>query len=241
MQRRRLITTLALLGAANISLADNSINTLQNVAQANFKLLSEDLSSTLSYKAVIPATPLGITGFDLGVEASGTKLQHPEVWQQATNSTSAPSTIVVPKIYLHKGLPLDFDVGAFYTSVPTSNIKLVGFEVRYALVTGGVATPAVGLRGTYTKLSGVDQLALNTMGIELLVSKGFAFVTPYLGVGHIKTNSDPQGIPTLQNETINQNKTFAGINMNFGLVNLALEGDKTGGAASYSLKFGFRF
>src|SRR5216684_5352226 len=138
MQRRRLITALALLGAANISFADNSINSLQNVGQANFKLLSEDLSSTLSYKGVIPATPLGITGFDLGIEASATKLQHPAVWQQATNSTSAPSTIYVPKIHVHKGLPLGFDVGAFYTSVPTSNIKLFGAEVRYALVEGGI-------------------------------------------------------------------------------------------------------
>src|SRR5712692_4772612 len=132
MQRRRLITTLALLGAANISLADNSINNLQTVGQANFKLLSEDLSSSLSYKAVIPATPLGLTGFDVGLEASSTKLKHPEVWQQATNSSD--TTIIVPKLHVHKGLPFGFDVGASFTSVPSSNIKLFGAEVRYALV-----------------------------------------------------------------------------------------------------------
>jgi len=238
MQHRHLITALALLGTANISLA-SSIDNLQAVGQANFRLLSEDLSSSLSYKAVIPATPLGLTGIDLGVEASSTKLQNPAAWQAATNSSG--TTIIVPKLHLHKGLPFGVDIGAFYTSVPSSNIDLIGAEVRYALFEGGVVTPAVGLRGTYTKLSGVDQLALNTKGLELLVSKGFALFTPYAGVGRIKTSSEPQGIPGLQGESFSQTKTFAGLNMNLGLMNFALEGDKTGDATSYSLKFGFRF
>src|SRR5258705_7643776 len=106
MQRLNLIPILVLLGTANISLADSSIDNLQAVGQANFKLLSEDLSSSLSYKAVIPATPLGLTGFDLGLEASSTKLKHPEVWQQATNSND--TTIIVPKLHVHKGLPFGF-------------------------------------------------------------------------------------------------------------------------------------
>ncbi len=244
MQRRTIIAV-GLLGLAHAGYAaDSTIDNLQSTTQANFRLLSEDLSSALSYKAVIPATPLGLSGFDVGIAASSTKVQHPDAWKQATNSTDAPSNVVVPKFYLYKGLPLGFDIGGFYTSVPDSNIKLTGFEVRYALLKGGVASPAVGLRGTYSKLSGVDQLAFNTTGVELLISKGFAFVTPYIGVGHIKTNSEPQGTAAaagLQKESIGQNKTFAGINLNFGVVNIALEGDKTGDASSYSLKFGFRF
>jgi len=32
-----------------------------------------------------------------------------------------------------------------------------------------------------------------------------------------------------------------GINMNFGLTNLAFEGDRTGKASSYGAKLGFRF
>jgi hypothetical protein len=239
MQSSHLITALALLGTANISLAA-SIDNLGGIGgQANFKLLSEDLSSTFSYKAVIPATPLGLTGIDLGVEASSTKLKNPTVWQAATSSND--TTIIVPKVHVHKGLPFGFDVGGFYTAVPSSNIKLIGAEVRYALFEGGVITPAIGLRGAYTKLSGVDQLALNTKGLEVLVSKGFVLFTPYLGIGHVWTSSDPQGIAGLQKETISQNKTFAGVNMNLGLMNFALEGDKTGDTTSYSFKFGFRF
>src|SRR6266852_5553260 len=132
MQRRHLITALALLATANVSLADNSIDNLQAVGQANFKLLSEDLSSMFSYKGVIPATPLGITGLDIGIEATSTKLQHPEVWQMATGSSSTTTNVIFPKLHVHKGLPLGFDIGAFYTSL--GNIKLVGAEARYALV-----------------------------------------------------------------------------------------------------------
>ena len=42
-------------------------------------------------------------------------------------------------------------------------------------------------------------------------------------------------------ENFTQSKVFAGANLNFGLANFALEGDKTGGATSYSLKMGFRW
>jgi hypothetical protein len=37
------------------------------------------------------------------------------------------------------------------------------------------------------------------------------------------------------------NKYFIGLQMNFVLVNVVLEGDKTGDATSYGLKLGFRF
>ena len=142
---------------------------------------------------------------------------------------------------MHKGLPLGFDVGASYATAPDTNINVWGAEVRYALVAGGVATPAVGLRGTYSKLSGVDQLDLNTKGIELTISKGFAFFTPYAGIGHIWTTSDPVGVSGLQEEKISDNKRYVGANLNFGVGNFAVEADKTGNVTSYSVKFGFRF
>ena len=46
-------------------------------------------------------------------------------------------------------------------AVPNSDIKLMGFEARYALLEGSAATPALGLRAAYSKLSGVDQLDFN--------------------------------------------------------------------------------
>jgi hypothetical protein len=42
-------------------------------------------------------------------------------------------------------------------------------------------------------------------------------------------------------ESLSLNKVFVGVNLNFGLVNLAFEGDRTGEASSYGAKLGFRF
>ncbi len=238
--KRTLVSLAVLLAAIPPAIAADNIDQINQLIQADFRKLSEDLGAALSYKAVIPAKPLGITGFDLGVEVSATKLQHRDAWDRASSGTT-PDTVYIPKLHLHKGLPAGFDLGAFYTSVPDSNIKLWGAEVRYAILEGGVVEPALGLRGTYSKLSGVSQLDFHTTGLELLVSKGFAIFTPYAGVGRIWTPSEPIGVSNVKKEEFSQGKYFVGGNLNFGLANLALEADKTGDATSYNAKLGFRF
>jgi hypothetical protein len=238
---KRTFTALAiLLAAGDPALAATNIDQINQLGQQQFRLLSEDLTGAASYKGVIPAAPLGITGFDLGLEVSATKVGHKEVWEQAS-SGSVPSTVYVPKLHLHKGLPLGIDVGAFYSSVPNSDMALWGAELRYAIMEGGVASPALGLRGTYSKLTGIDNLDFHTTGLELLISKGFAFFTPYAGIGQVWTTSEPVGITNVTKEDFSEGKYFVGGNINLGLINFCLEADKTGGEDSYSAKIGFRF
>ena len=237
---KRALTVLIALLAAGAAQADTNIDQLNQLNQQQFRLFSEDMGAVASYKGVIPATPLGITGFDLGVEVTGTKLANTAAWQQAITGT-VPSTLYVPKLHLHKGLPLGIDVGAFYSSVPSSNIKLWGAELRYAILEGGAAEPALGVRGTYSKVTGVNELDFHTTGLELLISKGLTIFTPYAGAGRVWTSSKPVDIPGLEKEDFAQGKYFIGGNFNFALINFALEADKTGGITSYSAKLGFRF
>ena len=241
MFRRLLaLSTLSLSALALPAQAANNLDTIQNLGQSDFRLLSEDLAAALSYKALTPAAPLGILGFDLGVEVDSTKLQNPAAFDLAT-SGSAPSSLIVPKLHAYVGLPLNFDVGAFYSEVPNTNIKLWGAELRYAILPGGPATPAVGLRADYTQLQGVNQLTFDTTGVDISISKGFGFVTPYAGIGEVWANSTPNGIPTLTKENLSMAKYFVGVNVNLAIVNIAVEGDKTGDATSYGVKLGLRF
>jgi len=235
------LSFLCILGCFSQSVLAANISTLGALAQPEFKLLSEDLGSALSYKAVTPPAPLGITGFDLGLEVTSTKMQNSALWTKATNGGSALNSMIVPKLHVFKGLPLNIDVGAFYSAVPTTNIKLYGGELRYAIMEGGLALPAVGIRAAVTKLSGVDQLAFGTKNLDISISKGFAMFTPYAGVGTVWTDSTPDATTGLTKESFRQNKIFAGGNLNLGLTNIALEYDKTGSATSYSAKLGFRF
>jgi hypothetical protein len=212
----------------------------QLLTQGEFRLLSEDLGSVVSYKPLIPSESMGVTGFDIGVAVTGTKLQNHALWEKAAGGSDIPSTLPVPTLRIHKGLPFDIDVGAFYSKVPSTNVKIVGGEVRWAVLPGSTAVPAVAIRGSLSVLSGVDNLDLRTTGLDISVSKGFAFLTPYAGVGVVAVKSKPDS-PVLSSESFTQGKVFGGVNMNFGLVNVVLEGDKTGKATSYGAKFGFRF
>lgn len=228
----------ALLAAAPA--AAQEIDQLQRIGQSQFRLLSEDLGAALSYHAQTPAEPLGITGFDFGVGVTATKMENAAILQQVT-SDDAETTIYVPTIRLHKGLPAGFDIGLTYASVPGSNIRYTGGELRYAILQGGVASPALAVRGSLTKLSGVDQLSLDTRGVDISISKGFAFLTPYAGIGRVWVESKPSGVPVLVAEKFTLTKAFIGIGMNFALLNVNFQVDKTGDATSSSVKLGWRF
>jgi hypothetical protein len=216
------------------------IDQLQDLLQAQFRLLSEDLGAALSYHAQTPAEPLGITGFDIGVGVTATRMQNAAVLQLAT-SDDADTTLYVPTIRVHKGLPAGFDIGLTYAAIPGSNIRYTGGELRYAILEGGTASPAIAVRGSLTRLSGVDQLAFDTRGLDVSISKGFGFLTPYAGIGRVWIESDPRGTGGLQKEEFELTKVFVGIGMNFAVLNLNVQADKTGDATSYSLKLGWRF
>jgi hypothetical protein len=221
--------------------AASDIDTINLLSQSEFRLLSEDLGAALSFKPLLPAEALGITGFDVGVAVTGTNLKSAELLSKASGGESMPSTLPVPTLRLHKGLPLNIDVGLAYASVPDVGVRYTGGEVRWAFVPGNVALPAVAVRGSLTRLSGIDQLKFDTKSLDISVSKGFAMLTPYAGVGQVWVKSTPQGIPSLSEESFTQEKIFAGLNVNLGLVNFAFEADRTGGIASYGGKFGLRF
>ncbi len=239
---KKLLPLAALGFLAQPALAANNITTLTGVSQAQFRNLAEDLGSALSYKAVSPAAPLGITGFDMGIEVTQTHMaKSSQLWSTITGGGGAVSDLYVPKLHIAKGLPFGIDIAAFYSKVPTTNISLYGAELKYAIVDGGLVTPSIAIRGAFTKLNGVSVLSLDTKSLDLSISKGFAMFTPYAGVGQVWTNATPNGVPTLTGESFSQNKVFLGANLNLLVTNLAVEYDKTGSAKSLSAKLGFRF
>jgi hypothetical protein len=238
---KKILSLLFSLGCVAQPVWAANIDNIGGLNQSQFKSFSEDLGSALSYKPVTPAEPLGILGFDLGIEVTDTKLQNPALWTTATNGVFTSDSLILPKIHAFLGLPLNFDVGAFYSEAPNADIKLYGGELRYAIIEGGTATPAVAIRGSLTKMTGVDQLSFDTKGLDVSISKGFAMFTPYAGVGEVWSDSTPNGIPTLTKESFNQNKFYVGCNLNILLMNLDLEYDKTGSDQSYSAKLGVRF
>jgi hypothetical protein len=240
MKPNRLCTALILLAAGAPALAGD-ITQLQTLSQSEFRSLSEDLGAALSYKPLVPTAPLGFPGVDVSAAATGTHLKHPELLQRATGSSDSISTLVVPSVRASVGLPLNLDVSAMYSSVSKIGASLYGGAVAWAFVPGDAALPAVGLRGSYTRTQGIDQLNFSTGGLDVSISKGFAFITPYAGAGRVWLTSEPLNAMGLHKESLWLNKGYAGLSFKLALIHLDLEYDRTGPANSYGAKLGLRF
>jgi hypothetical protein len=232
----RHICAVAVATAFSIPAIASDLDQFHTLTQPEFAAMAKDFIAAASYKSVAPAEAMGVVGFDVGVELSATKLEHASVWRKAGYDHSS---LYMPKLHVQKGLPFNVDIGASLSMVPDSNIKLIGAEIRYAILPGGVAMPAVAIRAAATRLSGVSQLDLDTKSIELTVSKGFLMLTPYAGVGKVWGSLTPN-VANLRKESPDANKVFVGLNLNMGLVNWAAEVDRIGDNQTVSVKVGFR-
>jgi hypothetical protein len=216
--------------------ADTQIALPSGFVQPYFHDLSKEIGLAISYVPMEPAAPLGILGFDVGVEASFLSIHNNDpYWANVTNN-SAPSTLIIPKIHVNKGLPAGIDIGLIYSSIPSSNISLIGGDIKIAILEGSVATPAIALRGSYTKLNGVSDLNLNTAGVDLSISKGFGPFTPYAGVEELFIQSSATNSSLgLNSESINSFKGFVGAKLSFMVLNLVGQVDM-GELPMYSLR-----
>ncbi len=214
---KRILSSLIIGGtllAASVAGA-RDIHFTSGLVQSQFKELSKEAGAALAYRNAAPSTPLGVTGFDLGVELSVIDIKkESQYWRSALNNDPA-SYLYIPSIRARKGLPFGIDVGAMYSYVPDSNVKLYGFEVSKALVEGSTLLPAIGVRGSYTKLAGVNDLDVQTVGIDANISKGFAIITPYAGAGMVWVDSKATGnlaalAPGLGEEKLWLPRGFAG-------------------------------
>jgi hypothetical protein len=229
---------LAAAAAAPARAADfNAIGTL---TQAEFRALSEDIGAAVSYKGMIPSEGLGITGFDLGVSIGATEVANRATLIKAANGADVPKAVPLAGVRAVKGLPFDIDVGAVLMTLPDTNVRAAGGELRWAFIGGNAVLPAVALRASMMNLSGVDQLKMRATSVDLSISKGVLFLTPYAGIGRVEIDSKAPNT-TLAREKFQMDKVFAGVNIAFVPMALVIEADKTGDATSYGIKLAIRW
>jgi hypothetical protein len=233
---KRFIAAAAAACIAPVYAADfTSLNTL---AQGEFHRLSEDLGAAFSYKGVTPATPLGPVGFDVGVEVTGTRMENSSLFARA--GAGSHSQLVVPKLHVNKGLFAGFDIGAFVGGSTDVSAALFGLDVRYAIVNDSLTTPAIAVRVSGTRATGLGDLKLTTGAADLMVSKSFVMLTPYVGAGVVRVQAKAQNT-SLADEKFNASRVFGGLNVNLVGANFAIEAEKMGSNTSLSAKVGVRF
>jgi hypothetical protein len=206
--------------------------------QEDFESLAEDVAALLNPKTLTPAEPMGITGFGIGVYGSYLETESAGAWQRVTGEDI--DDIGMVGVVAQKGLPLGIDVGATYAWVPDSDVEMLGAEIRYALLEGGVATPAIGLRGSYSRLNGVDEVDFDSYGVDIAISKGFGPLTPYAGVGQVWSELDPDSEFGLDKEKVDETRFFVGLRLS-ALVGLTPEYERIGDRDVFNLRFGLAF
>jgi hypothetical protein len=238
---RRIVLLALLIPLSTTAYAAYNIN-IDTIGQTTFDNFVEEIGPLAAYRGMAPAEPGGLTGFDISVAASAIKIDS-NLWTQVMTADSDYDSdyLVVPSIRVRKGLPFNIDVGASYTGMTDSDIKLLGGEVQWAILEGSVATPALALRGHYSQLLGVDDLDLQTYGADLLVSKGFAMLTPYAGVGAVYSKGEYTGsLPAnlaLESHDFTTARYFAGVRISMTLLQITADVEYVEQPV-YSLKVG---
>ena len=238
MSAKRIAGTAFLALAATAPAHAADFPDVGELLQGEFRDLSRDLGAAFSYKGVTPATPLGTLGFDVGVEVTETRMEHSRLFALA--GAGDTSRVVIPKLHVHKGLPLGFDVSAFVAGATDIDARLFGAGVRWTLADDGWVFPAVGIRASATRATGTGDLKLSTAAVDLMVSKKFTALTPYIGAGTVRTQASVAN-SVLREERINESRVFAGVNLNLLAANVAFEAEKMGDNLSLSAKLGWRF
>ena len=245
--KRVCFAVLLLLLIAVPAFAKTDIILPPTFTQQDFKDLSTDLGLAISYMPLAPAEPLGgvLPGFDIGVEVTGVEIDNNRsYWQKDETATggSVPSTLVFPKLHVQVGLPIvPIDLGIVYGEAPNTNVKMTGYEIKWAILRGGVAMPAIALRGAYTQLSGVSDFDITTKSADISISKGFAIFTPYAGYGMVWIDSKDNRTVKLQDESLNESKWFVGFRLTFfPFMNMVAEADFAQ-VNAYSLRLNVHF
>jgi len=209
--------------------------------QDEFREVSEDAIALIDYKALGPAEPGGLAGFGIGAFVSWLPIDEESAWNTVTGENFSGVGLVGAQVT--KGLPLDLDVGAFYTAMPETDVKAYGAELRYAILEGSTATPALALRGAWSTVDGIEDFELESKSLDLSLSKGFTLLTPYVGAGYVWGKSTPDPAITastgLREEKVEEFKAYLGVRIALGFFELTPELERVGETSLYTLRIGF--
>lgn len=175
------------------------------------------------------AAPLGLLGFDLYAEASVDRGFADSAAGDLITGNLTSGAMSIGRVGVRKGLPGGVDLGVAYgQALGGSDLKLVSADVQWAMIHGGVLSPAVSLRVTGTGTTGsAGAYELRQYGAEILVSKGFTVLTPYAGAGVVSSRGRLNRIhgSTLQ-ETDTQGIAYAGLTLSLLIPKITVEVEK---------------
>ena len=198
-----------------------------NAPKADFAAFSRRFAGDAYFYPGHGAAPLGLAGFSVFAEGSYDSGFGNEPFADTTlHGGLTGNALVVGRVGLRKGLPGKIDLGVAVSQALEGDVKLGSAELSYALLGGGAATPAVGIRLTATRTLDARAYTLDQEGAEILVSKGFVLLTPYLGAGLVHSRGRLKGDLRELSTTDTRGVAYAGLSLNLLLPKITVEVEK---------------
>lgn len=198
-----------------------------DATRADFEAFNSRFASDAYFYPVHGAAPLGLVGFNVYAEASYDSSFGSQSFTDSTiRGGMTGNALAVGRVGVRKGLPGGIDLGVSVSQALDGDVKLGSAELSYALLRGGAATPAVGIRLTGTRTLDPHAYALDQEGAEILVSKGFLLLTPFAGVGIVHSTGRLHGDLGSLSATDTRGIAYAGLSLNLLLPKITVEVEK---------------
>jgi hypothetical protein len=188
------------------------------------------------------AAPLGLVGFEVYADATVDQDFGDEPYVETIlGDDLIGDFLAVGRVGVRKGLPGGLDLGVAYARALDTDIKLFSADLQYAILKGGVLSPALSVRVTGTRTLDAGDYELDQYGAELIFSKGFTVVTPYVGGGFVYSEGrfDSAGFGAFEDEET-RNILYGGVVINLLLPKIVVEVEK-GEVVTGAVKVGFGF
>jgi hypothetical protein len=219
-----------------------------DITQEEFHEFASVLGQMLYHTPVDAARSESLLGFDIGVMATAIEIdEDAEWWTSSIDSDfSSNGYVFAPRLVASKGIGFA-NVSASYGRVNDSDIDLIGAAVDIPILRGGLVSPTLAVRASYSTLRGIEELDLQTYGAEVFLSKAFGPLTPYGAVGMARTDATGR-IPILisgqdsgtyaMNDEFDQERFTLGLRISLLVPKIVVEvteGDQRTYAAKVSL------
>lgn len=241
-----IVVSLAFGGATSARAGDIDFD--YGISIDNFRKFSSVIGQGIYPSPVEPAAARGLFGFDVGIAVTGVAVddEAPYWLESVSGDLTTSGYLPFARIVASKGLSFA-TVSVSYGRAVDGDLESWGGAMDVPVIDEGFVVPNLSLRGSYAILQGQDELDLDTMGVEIFLSKSLGPVTPYGAVGWTRTTGSaviapPVGTaaPTfLLDEQINGTRWTAGLRFSL-LMRLSVE-VTSAEELSYAAKIGFGF
>jgi hypothetical protein len=216
-----------------------------SLTQSQWHTFTEQAAAIVAFKSLASASTLGKGELRISINGSRTPVdQHNSAWINTFVHPDADcplgDAIAIPTLRASVGVTDRVDIGGYWTTAPRANYGMVGGEVKYGFVRESAKCPAAAVRASAVFLTGVPDFNVNVYSLDLITSKTFAHLSPYVGFRHsLAIGTETTTKVDLKQEQLTVTQGYAGVSYPIWMVDLAVEYN-VGTVNTLALALGFR-